>query len=78
MCCDWHFDRITLAAVWRINLGGERGSRKASSEDIMVIQWRGGGSHNNPGKMTRKGWDSGGEGKWSVSEHILKVEPEDS
>lgn len=49
------------------------------AQDIMVIQWRGGGSHNNPGKMTRKGWDSGGEGKWSVSElHILKVEPEDS
>ena len=25
--------------------------------------------------MTRKGWDTGGKGKWSVSKYILKVEP---
>ena len=51
MCCDLHFDRITLAIVWRINLGGKRGSRKASSEAITIIQLRSGGYHNNPRKM---------------------------
>ena len=38
MCCDMHFDRISLAIVWRINLGGEIISRKANSEAVMIIQ----------------------------------------
>ena len=43
----------------------------------MIIQVRAGGYHNNPGEMmvARKGWDSGGDAKWSISEYILKVEP---